>query len=764
MNRYTSMKTQRGFNLLEVMMAVAIFAIGMLALASLQGSLTRSSTDAKMRTMAANIAERTIETMRTFNSLDFNQDPAAGVGCDFGAPGDSVSSECGFGDIISVDGAVAGPIYEQVSSGDAVGFFRTINVTDYYFDPAAAGSFTAIAPDGVVSPDFKLVDVCVAWGDAALCPLGVAESAADYASDLDTHTGNITVSAIVSSATTGGRLAIFTQDQDENLIPPVAYSPGENPDVIPLGLGGDRVKESRTPIPKIFRSYLETRFDVITYSQSTNTFVRREEFVAIACECTLRAPGAVEGRRPILWAGDEYLEPEFVVKAYGERLSGVKQSPFCDLCCRDHHDGGTGENDPSDLGARLYNPFRDPLEYRADGDHKHYKRQRSVPGATLMEEAQYGDDYVEACRLVRKDGFFRVAQDFRMEGLNAFPEDYLTNDGQVAEYGAYVIGEVKDHVSGGSFSDPARFYEGTCPEGSATLATAHTCLPRGESPSQQLRSRAVYIDYITEDLRKVMDCVSGGAAPEDCSSGDVELDKNPGAGLLELFSFFDVQTTFLNDWRETPIDYVATVTNEPLETDNLHSRGRADQVSGMSGTATAYASGHRGVPGITATDPIDNRYLLESMTDHLVLTIGSGGESVVAGVPVSGQIVSYVPGLQAANVSLTPTGAVCNFTNPEFTCVRPNAGFGGSAWMSITINQPTWGNVLVCSNSDTLLVDNAFPTAYEDVFIPSDVDGDGFIFDGEGTWVTQAVAWEIRVDLSAAAGGGYVLWLARGSC
>ena len=34
-----------------------------------------------------------------------------------------------------------------------------------------------------------------------------------------------------------------------------------------------------------------------------------------------------------------------------------------------------------------------------------------------LEVAGPNDDYVEACRMVRKDGFMRVAQDFRQEGF-----------------------------------------------------------------------------------------------------------------------------------------------------------------------------------------------------------------------------------------------------------------------------------------------------------------------------------------------------------
>ena len=36
--------------------------------------------------------------------------------------------------------------------------------------------------------------------------------------------------------------------------------------------------------------------------------------------------------------------------------------------------------------------------------------------------------------MVRVDGFFRVGQDFRLEGLNTFPEDFLITEAEVLEY------------------------------------------------------------------------------------------------------------------------------------------------------------------------------------------------------------------------------------------------------------------------------------------------------------------------------------------
>ncbi|MBT8053430.1 MAG: prepilin-type N-terminal cleavage/methylation domain-containing protein, partial [Gammaproteobacteria bacterium] len=59
----------KGFSLLEILLAIVIFVVGMLALAHLQTNLTRSATDANTRTVAAGIAEEIIEELRGFRRI-----------------------------------------------------------------------------------------------------------------------------------------------------------------------------------------------------------------------------------------------------------------------------------------------------------------------------------------------------------------------------------------------------------------------------------------------------------------------------------------------------------------------------------------------------------------------------------------------------------------------------------------------------------------------------------------------------------------------
>ena len=68
---HTSMckSRQGGFSMFEILVAIVVFAIGMLALSQYQGSLTRSSAMAAARTNAMHLAEQIIEQRRASEIL-----------------------------------------------------------------------------------------------------------------------------------------------------------------------------------------------------------------------------------------------------------------------------------------------------------------------------------------------------------------------------------------------------------------------------------------------------------------------------------------------------------------------------------------------------------------------------------------------------------------------------------------------------------------------------------------------------------------------
>lgn len=643
----------RGFSLLEVVIGMFIFAVGMLALASLQGQLTRSQADAALRSVATNIAQEAIEDLRAFGRLD--ADPAGQI-----------------------------PAYADITSGvstinrGGLSFEMVTEVTDYYYDPAT-DSFGTGNPQELVISDFKEVSVAVSW--AAAPGFRIAEGVELQAEDLGT--GSISLTETISSVTTQGAGRSSTQNPPEDITPDVTYTPGQNPEVVSLSIGENRFKESTTPKPRVYRTdeLVETRFDVITYSQSQSgaLFLRREEFISVSCDCELaEMPASPEGggRRPTTWAGDEYALGEYVVKPVGIAV-GPQQSQFCDECCRDHHDGGSVAGDSA---TALYDPFRAAADYwdsgSFTGDHKHYSRNNQ---GNLVLATATGDPYVEACRMVRVDGFMRIAQDIRQEGKNAFPENFLDEDAELEDYSDWVTGSVDafENVLAGNYetSPPSLASPPQAPDaGGFPVSTTLPTLLGQES--QQLRSRGVYVDYLSDDLRTVLDCVRALPAGDPvtaCSAGAVVFDRAIPGGVLEIIPFFDVQLTWLDRWSETPANDPVDTSNEPVQTENAHSRGVAT-LSGSSGTSVVAASGHRGNPGLTDTDPVAPGFDAGVRTATLEVAALTAAPPPPAGtIVISGTISSGVPGLRATDIEVAGSNANCNRLPDGYACEFSNA-------------------------------------------------------------------------------------------
>ena len=664
------MTRQSGFSIMEVLIGIAIFAIGMLALASLQGALTRSTAEAKVRTEAISIAEEVIEAQRGF-SKSF-----------------ATTGVFDYEDIRSSNDATT-PWTNTAITRNNVTYALAQTVVPYYYDLASDG-FTATAPTGATSSNYKSLTVTVTWtGDDREF---VIQEGVETTGNLGG--GSVQISSTISAISVAA-LGKVSEEKDQIIIAPaVTYTPGQNPDIVSLGLGGSKFKESLTPEPEVQRTdeLVETTFEVVTYSVGGSTiFLRREEFAAVSCECELKVPANNIGRRPAIWLGDEYLEPEFANKAYGLSANNT-QSDLCDTCCQDHHDGGTASLDSSyaDAGAILTNPFRPTTDYFTTGtfvgDHKHYTKSN----LGVLSEAAQNDVYVEACRMVRKDGFFRVAQDFSRESLNVFQYDFLDTSTEVDLYSAWLTAAVTtfsaDVYNNGYGSDasylfkapdlgtPARTaYNGGSPNPVAgDLNEGYTSLPTGLGADfQQLRSRGVYVDYMIKDLRDAIKCLVGGDDAETCKRGQVVFDNTGSVNPLEIIPFFEVQTTFLNSWSENPADTPVDTTNEPLETGNTHDRGTASK-EGTNGAPFVSASGHAGNLGFTDTDPIDLNYALESNSIQVV--INNSGTPIGTGTIVTGTISSGVNGVQARNVIVSVVNATCNYVGVTFTCLVNDIG------------------------------------------------------------------------------------------
>lgn len=656
-------KQDRGFALLEVVLAIAVFAFGMLALVELQTSLARSGSDANTRTVAANIAEELVERARGFTLKRAITDNA---------------------DMMEYDEIIT---YDSTDPVDRAGLVYTRNliVNEYYWDSDSA-SFTETKPVGITRSDLKTMDIVVAWR-----PLEGEESFSDHDSIDFEDGGAIRIIEVVSSQPSSlGALVSASKDPNEG--PMVAYDPGENPDVVRVTIDGTegKFKESTSPTPDVIRSdKVETWFDVVTYSQTagvdTAIYLRREEFVAISCECDLETSPADEdqGLPPTLWNGVEYLEGDPVFKPIGTPPTGVQQSGYCSVCCRDHHDG-IAANDPE----LVYN-----VANSANGgsDHGHYTiDRRGVIDPTAVGN---GDRYIEACRLIRKDGFMRVTHDVNQGALIGFPEGYLEFDEGAQEYSDYVVAAIEDYYANPPWGNNSPLTQPADDAFPARQEIDPTDLPTATfATSQQMRSRAIYTDYLTSAAISVIDeCFDDAGDPtgsEDC--------KAPNASTpLELYPFFDLQMTWLARWNNRTLDgsRLISLSNEAIESGNSHSRGVAELISDAHNIQRVEIRSHTGNPGLTATGPIDPTYEQDSALEYLFVDANGGDAEPVYGTLVSGPLSSTQRRKPAADLVLASDDAICGQTDTSWACVTVS---GGS--MSVSnyyLNNPTMS---VCSD------------------------------------------------------------------
>jgi hypothetical protein len=656
-----NVKQDRGFALLEVVLAIAVFAFGMLALVELQTSLARSGSDANTRTVAANIAEELVELARGFTQLDAI---AEGLGMQYN-------------EIVSED---------KTETRAGLDYTRSLIVTDYYWDSDSA-SFTDTQPAGIVNSDLKTMDIVVAWR-----PLESGESFDDHDSINFEDGGAIRIVEIVSSQPSllG---ALVSAAKDPNDGPLVAYNPGENPDVIRLTLDGTegKFKEATSPTPDVIRDdKVETWFDVVTYSQigdneDTAIFLRREEFVAISCECDLETSpaDADQGLPPTLWNGVTYSEGDPVDKPIGMAPTGVQQSGYCSVCCRDHHDGA------GDGAEKVYDVANSG---NGGSDHGHYTIDRR--GVIDPIPVGDGDRYIEACRMIRKDGFMRVTHDANQGALIGFPEGYLEFDGGAEIYSEYLIDAIGDYYAIPTGNNPplAQPAVGVFPARQANGSDA-TDLPTATfAPSQQMRSRAIYTDYLTSAAILVIQaCFDNQGDPtgsEDC--------KDPSATTpLELYPFFDLQMTWLARWNNITLDgsRLISVSNQAIQSDNSHSRGFAELIGDAHNLQEVEIRSHKGNPGLSATGPIDPFYDQNSAMEHLFVDANGGDAEPVYGTLVSGPLSSTQRRKPAADLVLDSGDAICGQTDTSWACVTD--GGGSLSVSNYYLNNPTMS---ICSD------------------------------------------------------------------
>ena len=306
----------------------------------------------------------------------------------------------------------------------------------------------------------------------------------------------------------------------------------------------------------------------------------------------------VAGGRRRSGLAEEYALGEQVSKRTGSVSTNEAGQPAaCEMCCNDHHDAP---------GATVkYDTFRPAFSGESGGfnflgDHAHYLIDN---GSKIL--ADEGDDYLEVCRYIRKDGLFRLTTDLSVRNLDVVKASFPINFN--ADYSTSVVNFVTDFTDLLSLPD----YPSIAPDPTYSSDASGIFL-NNVGVVMPATSRAIYVDYITDDLLKKIKCLKANGT--GTYSDYCDLLKDPI--WLEIMPFFDVDVTSLANWSRG--SSAITVTNSPIsDIDSASfSRGKVQIAQDhFDVTTNVTASIELSNSGLTDTNPIDPDDELEASED-----------------------------------------------------------------------------------------------------------------------------------------------------
>lgn len=519
---------QTGFSLIEVMIAVLVLSIGILAVSKLQTSLLRSGSDANARSVAATLAHKKIDDLRRFVNLTTNNVTNA----DTWSATLSTPTSLAFTHIADNTGGLTGPT--NITVGNIV-YSVSWAVNDYYHT-AINSVATSVEPAGSLYPDFKLATVYISWDS-----VGGDRQSVSFDTAIDAYGPSLTASD--PSESTGGQS------------PVIPYTPLAAPDVVPIKIGVDgTLKETSKPEPDLdkFGDNIAVSFETVTYKASLDT-VKREDFTTVACEC--EGADSANGTNHIVgsttWdlsVGDfgslvDITSSQSYAAFYPDPdiTNNDNKGFVCTVCCRDN------------------------------------------PGSSSVT--------TKICRLKRINGVLRYFEPWKMIGFNVIPESFFDNTPQntaldmtstiqvrnISAYSSYVTSLVRAILgTQTTFSDLISY---STVDGSLSGVVSNFVNIEGVDTldhkiigvtTSHMQARGIYLDF-----------PPGGVYNNPTTSTNYTADNVP----LDRIPFYEVNLTNLVGWNPDENDDV-----EFGEYTEEHDKGPSDTPSTSKSDACDSAS------------------------------------------------------------------------------------------------------------------------------------------------------------------------------
>ncbi len=688
-----------GFSLLEVLVAIVVLTVGLLALAALQGSLTRSSADAKVRGRVAAMLSARMDALRSgsYGQLLPEGAQAAkttvdGEDCEAAAPDDAWR-------VCARDEAGIGSLSTQQT------------ITTWYGSPDFATPAPAPSLQDSKVAQFKRVTLDAWWNDAS----GLRHNM-QLVSDVSSMalTSSVVIPPEPLSIGSGGPIVRST-------------TPGS----FPIALNDQSNSSTTNPTPELIGSknnqiVVGTRYTVLNYSPpgfgDGVQIQKRFEQEIVKCSCKYGAGGnnlpAIYRTAlwPAVWTGEEYAvtQPAGNTAAPGQSKasgvkSGVTQSDLCQECCRDHHD--TGNNTQV-----RFDPERN--------DNSVSKYDLNNSNVLVAVNNTNNGTYVDACRLVRVDGFWRTASDLyaRQFGLletqaigSVAAKSGLPTSDAVTRYTSFV----KSFLSGYNGSSSTAPSNAQVAFNNDLLFNAPTVniSTASNTDYRYLHGRGLYVDYLEQDARdKLGEVLQDTAADGDCPTGTPNEEC-----VMPFLPFTTVNLTEIAKWTASNAAVLTVnsgnlLASNPLQPSGSRTIGKTSGTANNTGEMRRSSSGvavNASLPNLAGVDPNDNSDVWADAqafqvggstggTFDVRVTGGGGNPFVFATVSTDVNKECLKPAgtdhhcvLSAGN-ALPQTGAIL-FTNYwlETTTNRSITGVCGGRTVTDTIAVPTFRNYVL---------------------------------------------------------------------
>lgn len=539
-------RVDRGFSLLEVMIAVVVLAIGLMSLAALQGRLFQAGAESKARTTASALAQQAIEDARAY---PFAKAPTGFTGPDY-------------------VGLVSWDTDQKVTEG-GVEFTVSREVSRYRPDGTELAVGALFDPS---KPEFKVVNVSVSWAgaDGTSKSIQLKDSMASLA---PADAFNVIKTPV--AAESGPQVWIEPPNKD-------------NPAVVPIAVGDDQSAASSNPVPRRFTKQdsntAATIFSVHTFSGSANgsevLLNRKLDVAAVTCRCsgTSASTASNPAYEPVVWNGKQlaYMDPRPLpagtkIGTYSGGQSSKDIDEMCTVCCRDHHESTERLQRP-DPYRKLPNELYAGEAYGSE----HYlvsPKSQNEPDLPMFVGPRSSGEYSEACQIIRVDGRSRLAIDPMQNMLVTVPmtddlksQEVRDEDGNVLEgkFAEMYSGMVVDFISGGVgtvksqpgyLSPDSRFPEfveaSYSPFYDPILKPAPVLLPtKTGAQTKSLVSFGLYVDYLSPETIAAYDCAANKATNSSDASCDGLRDRNP----LETLPFYAINVANLGVWNPEMVD------------------------------------------------------------------------------------------------------------------------------------------------------------------------------------------------------------------